>query len=209
MTSSTKSTNENLIASLVENRVLRTPLIRNAFEKIDRKAFVPEKYATEAYTDQPLPIGGGQTISQPYTVAFMLELLEPKAEQKILDVGSGSGWTTALLTYIVGSSGRVIGVELVPELVSLGRGNVAKFDLPQAEIRQAKENVLGAPADAPFDRILVSAAAENAPQELIDQLSSSGVLVMPVKNTIIRITKLPSGKTRTESVEGFAFVPLR
>ena len=104
---------EELVAHLERNTgVLKTPVLKAAFKVVDRKDFVAGDYAIEAYEDYPLPIGYGQTISQPTTVAFMCELLGPKRGDKILDLGSGSGWTTALLAHVVGPEGSVVGVEI-------------------------------------------------------------------------------------------------
>ena len=109
---------------------MKTPSIIEAFEKVDRKDFVPEELKDKAYLNTPLPIGYGQTISQPLTVAFMLELLQPQAGDKVLEIGSGSGWQTALLAHMVSGGngrGKVIAVELIPELMAFGRKNVAKY----------------------------------------------------------------------------------
>ncbi|HXK40364.1 MAG TPA: protein-L-isoaspartate(D-aspartate) O-methyltransferase [Candidatus Paceibacterota bacterium] len=187
--------------------VLKEPRVIEAFESVDRADFVPEAYRENAYDDAPLPIGHGQTISQPTTVAFMLELLGPLPGQKVLDVGCGSGWTTALLAHIVGTEGKIIGVERIPELVALGRENLAKYDLPQADIRRAGE-VLGVPSEVPFDRILVSAAANDVPQELLDQLTTLGIAVLPVRHDILRIRRRDDGTFEEETYEGFVFVPL-
>jgi len=200
-------TNKELV-SYLKTRELKTSNIISAFETIDRKDFVPEDLVREAYEDYPLPIPGGQTISQPYTVAFMLELLQPKMGEKILDVGSGSGWTTALLAQIVGDEGEVTGTEIVPELVEFGSSNIAKYNFKNAKIKRAKEHVLGTPEDAPFDRILVSADADEIPENLIDQLAPGGTLVIPVRSTMFKITKTESGEIEKEEHGGFAFVPL-
>ena len=107
---------KQLIKNLISSGYLKTPEIINAFYKIDRIDFVPEELKYEAHTNTPLPIGYGQTVSQPLTVAFMLELLQPKSGHKILDVGSGSGWQSVLLACLAGNKGRVIAVERIPEL---------------------------------------------------------------------------------------------
>ena len=111
---------DNLVKELITNGALKTPRIIEAFRAIDRKDFVPEELQDEAYGNYPLQIGYGQTISQPNTVAFMLELLAPELGNKIIDVGSGSGWQTALLAHIVGPKGKIFGIELVPELKKMG-----------------------------------------------------------------------------------------
>lgn len=198
--------NEELVASL-QNSILKTPLLVEAFLATDRAAFVPERLRTEAYEDYPLPIESGQTISQPYTVAFMLELLQPQPGQRILDVGSGSGWTTALLAYCVGDHGRVIGVEIAPELIARSAEALRRQGIANAEIREAGP-VLGVPHEAPYDRILVSAAADAVPTALVRQLKPNGILVMPVKQAVVRITKQADGAIQEERHEGFAFVPL-
>lgn len=193
---------------LVSMGVLKSPRLINAFEEIDRNEFVPKRLEPLAYSDQALPIGHEQTISQPYTVAFMLELLDPGQGHKILDVGSGSGWTTALLAQVAGRSGRVIGLERIPELVEMGQVNLRRVNVDSAEIRQAKKDVIGLPQQAPYDRILVSAAAETVPDELVDQLSVPGKMVIPVRDCIVLVEKDSSGGLSTETFRGFVFVPL-
>ena len=203
------SNNDDLVAHLErDTRVLATPRLKEAFRAIDRADFVHSDYLPEAYEDYPLPIGKGQTISQPATVAFMLEQLGVAPGERVLDVGSGSGWTTALLGSIVGERGRVFGIELVPEIVDFGKHNLAKYHLPQATIEEAGRGVLGKSAEAPFDRILVSAAAEKLPQELVSQLKEGGVMVAPLGDSICRIEKRGAGKITKKCYPGFAFVPL-
>ncbi len=197
---------QRLTGHLRASGALKSPEIIQAFLNVDRKYFVPDKYQRFTYNDEALPIGYGQTISQPYTVAFMLELLRPQAGDKVIDIGSGSGWTTALLANLGGSIGEVIGLEIIPELVELGQKNLKHFRCRWARIKQASPE-LGLPVSAPFDRILVSASAETLPQALINQLKIGGALVMPVGNSIFRVTK-GKDKNRIEEYPGFVFVPL-
>ena len=201
----------NTLASLVEHLkntgVLKTPAIIRAFEYIDRKYFVPEELQNMAYADEALPIGMGQTISQPFTVAFMLELLGAQKGDYVLDVGSGSGFTTALLADIVGENGRVIGVEVLPALVALGKKNFTHYHFANAEIRKAG-NVLGLPKEAPFDKILVSASAKQLPEALVNQLKIGGKMVASIGNDIWKIEKNLDKTTTIEKHGGFVFVPL-
>ena len=180
--------------------------ISAAFHAIPRVGFLPPTQAPRAGFDGPLGIGHGQTNSQPSTVADMLELLAVEPGQHVLDVGCGSGWTTALLAHLVGPSGRVRGVELEPELVAFGRGNLAATRQPWATIEQADPDVLGLPQHAPYDRILVSAQAGSLPTTLVEQLAESGTMVIPVAGVMTRV-ELP-GPNITEHGR-YRFVPLR
>lgn len=199
-------TNDNLIHHLISTNVLHSKNIINAFTNIDRANFVLDATGSDIYADYPLPIGHGQTISQPTTVAMMLEMLHPKEGQKILDIGSGSGWTTALLAHIVGDKGFVTGLERVAYLVKYGNNNLKKYGVKNAKIIQAKNN-LGVKGEI-FDRILVSAAAHKLPLELTQQLNNGGKLVIPVKNSIYEITKRENGELEGVEHYGFTFVPL-
>ncbi|MGB9681196.1 MAG: protein-L-isoaspartate O-methyltransferase family protein, partial [Minisyncoccia bacterium] len=125
---------EELIKELIEEGVLKSPKLIEAFLKIDRKDFVLEDLKEYAYLNQPLSIGFGQTISQPLVVAFMLELLEVQEGEKILDIGSGSGWTTALLSYLTGEKGKVFAIERIPELKEFGEENVKKYNFVEKGI---------------------------------------------------------------------------
>jgi len=198
---------EQLIRSMITNGALKSPHIIEAFRKTDRKFFVPEGFFDHIYIDKPLPIGKGQTISQPSTVAFMLELLSAQRGDNILDIGSGSGWTTALLCQIVGKEGSVTGLERVDELVERGKENLAKFDFgKKCRIQKAGEK-LGMP-NYKFDKILVSASAQDIPKELFEQLKTGGILVVPVRNSIFRFKKISETEVQTEEYPGFVFVPL-
>lgn len=181
--------------------------VEQAFQTIDRSKFIPGNFQAQAGADLPLPIGYGQTISQPTTVRLMLEWLEPRRGDKVLDVGSGSGWTTALLSVIVSSKGYVYAVERVPELVEFGRDNAEGAGVTNAEFHHAGDSY-GLPDYAPYDRILVSASADKLPEELIRQLKPWGKMVIPVHNDILEITKLSKNKVETKTHPGFVFVPL-
>lgn len=203
------SSQEELVEELTESGVLKTPALIDAFRTIDRKDFVSPGYAQEAYENYPLPIGAGQTISQPYTVAFMLELLQPKAGQTIMDVGAGSFWQTAMLAHVVGEHGKVYAIERIPELVAKGKENLAKYDfLKEGRVEVRQENAQnGILESAPFDRIIAAAAAEELPRAWKEQLAVGGRIVAPIKDTITCYTKNEDGTFSEEVHHGFAFVP--
>ncbi|WP_392542515.1 protein-L-isoaspartate O-methyltransferase [Oryzobacter telluris] len=175
-----------------------------------RVLFLPRAARPEAAHDGPLAIGHGQTNSQPRTVAAMLELLDVRPGHRVLDVGSGSGWTTALLAELVGPTGEVLGLELVDDLVDFGRRNLARTGLSHAVIRAASPGVLGAPDDAPFDRVLVSAMARHLPEALVAQLAPGGVLVVPVDGLMTRVVldDPATGGRHTTTHGRYRFVPL-
>lgn len=199
-----------LTNNLMKDGYLRSDHIIEAFANIGRIEFVPSDLELQADIDVPLSIGYGQTISQPTTVAIMFELLDPRSGQKILDIGSGSGWTTALLSYIVGEKGKVIALERVKELCDWGRKNVDKMKFVKNEIAEFynMDGSKGNPARAPYDRILVSATANEVPQELKEQLKVGGKLVMPVRNCLHYIERKSENDYYEEEYPGFAFVPL-
>lgn len=199
-----------LVNDLIRNGYLKSDLIVDAFSEINRIEFVPEELESEAEENVALPIGYGQTISQPLTVAFMLELLDPGRGQKILDVGSGSGWTTALLSYIAGSGGKVISLERIEELKKVGKKNVDKYGYVKKGIAEfyAADGSIGFPPGAPFDRILVSASTDKVPEELKRQLKIGGKMVIPVRNSIVYLEKKSETDFYKEEYPGFVFVPL-
>lgn len=200
---------KELIKDLISSGYLKTSAIIEAFQKIDRADFVPEEIKGEAYINAPLPINHGQTISQPLTVAFMLELLQPEPGNKILDVGSGSGWQTALLSYVVGEEGRVFALELIPELEVFGRKNVSKYNFVQKKIANfyCLNAVNGLPEEAPFDRIISAASAQEVPSAWKEQLKIEGRIIMPIRDTLYLLIKKGENDFEEQQFPGFAFVP--
>ena len=184
----------------------KSGLINKAFKEINRADFVLPEYQDSADLDIPLPIGEGQTISQPTTVRMMLEWLDAQRGDKVLDVGFGSGWTTALLANIVGKTGKVYAVERVKKLKEFGKKNCLHAGIKNAKFYSA-DSEIGLRRFAPYDRILVSAAAEELPEELLDQLKVGGKMIIPVGNSIFEIIKHPE-ELKTLEHRGFVFVPL-
>jgi len=203
----------NLIKQLIKDGYLKTPEIINAFYKIKREDFVLPQFKEEAEANYPLPIGYNQTISQPLTVAFMLELLQPKKGDKVLDIGSGSGWTTALLAEIVGENGKVFGIEIIPELKEFGEENTKKYNFVESKraIFICGDGSKGLKDEAPFDKIHVGAAAAEIPKALLEQLKIGGRMVIPVGvevQDMVLIEKISEKEYKEERYPGFLFVPL-
>ena len=182
-----------------------------AFAACPRTGFLPRRHRRRASYDGPLEIGQGQTNSQPRTVEAMLRLLEVEPGDRVLDVGAGSGWTTALLAHLAGPSGTVLGVELEPLLVEFGSANLVATHQPWASIRAARPGVLGLPEHAPYDRILVSAVPHTLPESLVDQLAPGGRMVIPVNGTMLLVTRPRDPASGVEVSEHgyYRFVPLR
>ncbi len=181
--------------------------VDEAFDEVKRKGFLPPEIAESWQQDVALPIGYMQTNSQPYTVRLMLERLAVEKGDRVLDVGSGSGWTTALLAHIVGKNGEVYAVERILELVEFGHKNCRNLEIKNVIFHQAGQ-VFGLPEKAPFDRILVSACAHEIPMELVAQLKIGGKMVVPVNYDILEITKKSQKDLTTSVHSGFVFVPL-
>ena len=184
--------------------------VTEAMTAVPRSGFLPRSQRRHAGLDLPLPIGHHQTCSQPSTVRTMLEQLDVRPGQHVLDVGAGSGWTTALLAWLVGPCGAVVGVEIEPSLAQWGAGNVAATAMPWARVERAEPGRLGWPEEAPYDRILVSADAPTVPQELLRQLAQYGVMVLPVSGRLLRLqADAPGVEPEVRPLGRYLFVPLR
>lgn len=178
-----------------------------AMADLDRARFLPPEQAPHAHEDRALPLFHGQTGSQPSTVAEMLRLLEVPVGGTVLDVGSGSGWTTALLARLVGPAGRVLGLELDPDLAAFGAAHLAACDLPWARIEVADPDVLGRPVPGGWPRILVSAAARRLPAGLVAQLAEDGRMVIPVRRRMTLVVR-HEGAVAVSAHGEYVFVPL-
>ena len=198
-----------MVKEQLEARDITNPAVIGAMGRVPRHLFVPTVLRPGAYADHPLPIGEGQTISQPYIVALMTQLAEPEPDDVVLEIGTGSGYQSAILAEIVR---EVYTIEIIPELFedaiarlkSLGYDNVTG---------KAGDGYLGWPEHAPFDAILVTAAAPEIPPPLVEQLAPGGVLIIPVGpqgriQKLLRIRKAVNGTTTTEEVSPVVFVPL-
>jgi protein-L-isoaspartate(D-aspartate) O-methyltransferase len=192
---------KDLIRSLSEKDFPKK--IVEAFEYSDRSKFIPRQFRKNPYADIPFSIGYGQTTSQPYTIAFMLTLLDVKENQKILEVGSGSGYVLDLLSYIC-EKGKIFGVERIEALANRSARKLK--DKKNVTVVHA-DGFRGLEGEAPFDRILVSATCENIPQNLLSQLKIKGRLVAPVGESVVLVKK-DSGMNKVQEYPGFVFVPL-
>jgi len=206
-----------LVESLIKQRYIKTKRVEAAFRAVPRYHFLPstgkseEELKKEAEINAPLSLFSGQTISQPLTVALMLELLGAEANHKVLDVGSGSGWQACLLAHIVGSKGKVYALEILPELKEFGKQNAKRFKFSNLKFVLGN-GWQGLPEHAPFDRIIVAAAAPKIPSVLKSQLKIHGVLVIPIGTThncaLTRIEKIAEDDFKIRKEPGFSFVPL-
>ena len=165
-----------MVEHQIRARGISNPRVLDAMRQIPRHIFIPHPYDSAAYDDNPLPIGNGQTISQPYIVAQMTELLDPGPGDNILEIGSGSGYQTAILATL---SHQVTSIERIPSVADLARKNLAAVGVKNVRI-VVGDGTLGYPADAPYAGILITAATPAIPQPLIDQLAPGGRLVAPV-----------------------------
>lgn len=200
----------DMVAEQIEARGVTHPRVLEAISAVPRHEFVPEVDRARAYQDRPLPIGLGQTISQPYIVALMTELIDPQPGDRILEVGTGSGYQAAIAARIVA---EVYTIELLPELASTAAGRLQRLGVANVVVR-AGDGYLGWPEHAPFDGILVTAGADHVPAPLVEQLAPGAKMVIPVGDPagaqVLRvIEKLPTGEVEERDVLPVRFVPLR
>jgi protein-L-isoaspartate(D-aspartate) O-methyltransferase len=198
-----------MVRRQIEARGIFDALILDAFREVPREEFVDEEHRRWAYDDNPLPIEAGQTISQPYIVALMIEAAAIGPGDKVLEVGAGSGYAAAVISRI---ADRVVAIERHGELAKIARERMARLGYDNVRILQG-DGTRGCPDEAPFDAILAAASGSHVPKPLVDQLAPGGRLVMPVGDPgfvqeLVKVTKRPDGTTSQENLGGVRFVPL-
>ncbi|PIY59791.1 protein-L-isoaspartate O-methyltransferase [Candidatus Woesearchaeota archaeon CG_4_10_14_0_8_um_filter_47_5] len=201
---------EALISSWQSRGIITDQRIIDAFRAIPREHFMSKHYKEYAYDDTAYPLFSGSTISQPTTVLLMTQWLKPEKGQKILEIGTGSGYQAALLSLLVGPRGTIFTAEIIPELARYAREKIKALGLSNITLLQADAGT-GYESRAPYDRIIITAACPKIPSPLIDQLKTGGILVAPVGEigiqTMMRLTKRKEGYTK-EHLGSFAFVPM-
>ncbi len=202
-----KKMREDMVRYQIEMRGILDPRVLDAMRSVERHLFVPKEYLDEAYNDHPLPIGHGQTISQPYIVALMTEALELKGDEKVLEIGTGSGYQTAILAQL---AKEVYSIERIPELYEKAREKLNQLGYKNIKLKLF-DGTLGWDEYQPYDAILVTAGAPSIPQPFLDQLKEGGRLVIPVgerhEQELIKIIKQKDTQIR-ESLGGCRFVDL-
>jgi protein-L-isoaspartate(D-aspartate) O-methyltransferase len=199
-----------MVEEQIEARGIADPRVLDAMRRVPRHEFVPPEYRAAAYADRPLPIGLEQTISQPYIVALMTELVRPEAEDRILEVGTGSGYQAAVAAELVT---EVFSIEILPELAQSAAARLERLGVSNVVVR-AGDGYLGWPEHGPFDGILVTAGADHIPEPLVEQLEPGGRMVIPVGDVstfqILKVVeKLPGGEIEIQDITPVRFVPLR
>jgi protein-L-isoaspartate(D-aspartate) O-methyltransferase len=198
-----------MVETQLRERGIRDPRVLDAMARIPREEFVSEDHRPQAYEDAPVDIGYGQTISQPYMTALMVESLQLQGYERVLDVGSGSGYHAAVLAAL---SARVVSIEIVPELAEQARFNLGKIGLLHKVEVVCGDGSEGFPPEAPYDAISVAAGAPEVPQSLLDQLADPGCLVIPVGSLAeqdLHVVEKNEGRFRRSIRSGCRFVPLR
>jgi protein-L-isoaspartate(D-aspartate) O-methyltransferase len=200
---------EAMVRDQIESRGVRNTEVLSAMRTVPRHLFIPAPQRPFAYSDRPLPIGKGQTISQPYIVALMTELLQPKKTDRVLEIGTGSGYQAAVLSLCVR---EVYSIELEPELAKEAAGRLRELGYANVKSKQG-DGYAGWPERAPFDKIVLTAAPLEIPARLVDQLAPGGILVAPeggrMGQDLVVITKDRNGKASRRSIIPVMFVPMR
>ena len=199
----------NMIETQIKKRGITDQTILDAMKKVNRHEYVQENFERLAYSDRPVPIGFGQTISQPYIVAFMSHKLNVASHHKVLEIGTGSGYQAAVLAEL---SDHVYTIEIIPELAKRAEKVLKKNDYDNITIRIG-DGYKGWPEHAPFDRIMVTAAPKEIPEKLVEQLAPGGIMVLPVGETVMMqylwlITKDNDGQIEKEKILPVRFVPM-
>jgi protein-L-isoaspartate(D-aspartate) O-methyltransferase len=204
-----ESIRHRMVKTQIMDRGITNSAVLDAMNKVPRHLFVPKEYENEAYNDYPLPIGYGQTISQPYIVAYMTEAAKPGNRKRALEIGTGSGYQAAVLAEI---TEKVYTIEIVPELAKESTERLRKLGYKNI-ISKSGDGYQGWPEYAPFDIIIVTAAAEKIPGPLIDQLAENGRLVIPVGPPSavqeLQLVIKRNGKTETKRLTFVRFVPFK
>jgi protein-L-isoaspartate(D-aspartate) O-methyltransferase len=196
-----------MVKDQIETLGVKDPEVLAAMRNVPRELFVPENVRPQAYEDRPLPIGFGQTISQPFIVGLMTELLDPKKNYRVLEIGTGSGYQAAILSRLVG---EIYSIEIVPELARSSAETLSNLGFRNITVREG-DGYRGWPEKAPFDRIILTAAPPEIPQTLLEELKPGGKLVAPVGlgfQKLVVVEKSIDGKTTTRSVLEVRFVPM-
>jgi protein-L-isoaspartate(D-aspartate) O-methyltransferase len=211
---------EKLIQNLIKEGVLRSPRVIETMRRVPREKFLPENMRYYGAVDTPLPIGFGQTASAPHMVSIMNEALQLDVGSKVLEIGAGSGWHAATIAELIAPKtaprsewGHVYTLEIVQELAEFARKSIMNGGYGDRVSIIHGDGSIGYAEKAPYDRILVTAAAPDVPKPLIDQLKPTGIMLIPVGSlslfqNLIKITKGTDGKTKQENLGGVAFVPL-
>jgi protein-L-isoaspartate(D-aspartate) O-methyltransferase len=204
-----KDYKKNLITKLKNEGYIKSKNIELAFQKTPRENFIRKKDHHSAYDDNPLSIGFNQTISAPHMVAIICEELNLKKDQKILEIGSGSGYHAAIVSNIIGKKGKIFSIERIPALADFAKKNIRKTGIDNVEIIQG-DGSLGLIKESPYDRIYITCAAPNIPKNLIKQLKDPGKLIVPVGKIfcILKSLEKSNGREIISNLGNCAFVPM-